>query len=54
VQRAHEILRAMVPAEAQLDASALGLELLGVTASLFRCVLALLIVLSARLVESSS
>ncbi|GAA5851227.1 hypothetical protein JCM9279_007490 [Rhodotorula babjevae] len=36
VQRAHEILRAMVPAEAQLDASALGLELLGVTASLFR------------------
>ncbi|KPV76130.1 uncharacterized protein RHOBADRAFT_53113 [Rhodotorula graminis WP1] len=36
VQRAHEILRAMVPADAQLDASALGLELLGVTTSLFR------------------
>ncbi|GAA5904905.1 hypothetical protein JCM8208_007216 [Rhodotorula glutinis] len=36
MQRAHEVLRAMVPAEAQLDGSALGLELLGVTTSLFR------------------
>lgn len=38
MQSAHDILRKMVPAEAQLDASALGLELLGVTASLFRYV----------------
>ncbi|BGP38249.1 hypothetical protein JCM10449v2_002178 [Rhodotorula kratochvilovae] len=36
VQRAHEILGAMLPSPAQLDASALGMELLGVTASLFR------------------
>ncbi|GAA6004502.1 uncharacterized protein JCM10292_007102 [Rhodotorula paludigena] len=36
VQRTHEILRAMIPAEAMLDGTAMGLELLGVTAALFR------------------
>ncbi|GAA6054199.1 hypothetical protein JCM3770_002829 [Rhodotorula araucariae] len=36
VQHAYEILGAMLPSPSQLDASALGLELLGVTASLFR------------------
>ncbi|GAA5999437.1 uncharacterized protein JCM10292_001291 [Rhodotorula paludigena] len=35
VQRTHEILRAMIPAEAMLDGTAMGMELLGVTTALF-------------------